>query len=526
MNVDAANLLPLPGLVDVRTVEQRVRLLREAKLPYMFAVAVQAFRYELPWAPFGQQEDMSGLPYLGIEDWTSVYFLSPAHPQWLGLAQAMIRGLYQHFGDDPLFCGWVTPTDIFFVEQEGRWTEFSPPMVQGFGPWLREQKGVTTLAALNARYGIRLTSRDHVDPALPPWPYYGIYTGAPGRLEHQSWRDYWEYRMWMIRHLQYDGMVRFARALGDRRPFGCYGYYHGQDEESYLPDLKALGGFTTFGTEGKPGYAFITEHVLRPLAGAPPFVAEYQALLPGYKDIEEKNPDRLLATIMLAGGQNLNFTMFRNRPFSATIPGTHKGDIVARALDRQQQWIEVLPPFAQANIYPWEMGCYSARESAGGNIAQYLWPAYPNYVLKSYFSDAMLAAQKLIFVARVDGGVHNPDFTPAMQQQLVRYVRQGGKLVLISPDSARYTRDNPFEQFALLTALGWPDRSVLMPPPEGEITVTNSGLFTSAGTLKLAGLVPYRCKMISQHRYLFPASTIHTQGPAVIKGRNWIETHR
>jgi hypothetical protein len=79
-----------------------------------------------------------------------------------------------------------------------------------------------------------------------------------------------------------------------------------------------------------------------------------------------------------------------------------------------------------------------------------------------------------------------------MRAQLVRYVLQGGNLVLVSPDSARYTRDNLAQQFALLTELGWPDAGALEPAKDGQLEAkpVAGGLFKTATTLALAGPAP------------------------------------
>lgn len=71
-----------------------------------------------------------------------------------------------------------------------------------------------------------------------------------------------------------------------------------------------------------------------------------------------------------------------------------------------------------------------------------------------------------------------------------RYVKQGGKLVLISPESGRYTRDNPREQFELVRVLGWRDYDSLMAPTSGVVQATTTGLFTQAKELTLAGPLP------------------------------------
>jgi len=490
----APELLPLPGLINLRTVEERVYLLREAGMPYMFAISIGCFHYAPAWMDFGMQEDMSGLPYVGWDSWDWAYFLSPAAPAYVEGLQTMIQALYARYGNDRLFRGWAHQTDILFAEHGNRRVDCSPDMQRGFVRWLREQKGVATITELNTRYGTQLTDWGKVDTPLPPARYYGLYSGAPDATEHQSYRDYWAYRVWAIKHLQNDGMVRFARALGDSRPFGFFSYSFGQDEENYLPDLIKLGCFTTLGTEGVPSHNFIRNKVLMPIYGGHAYVAEYQALLPGYKDMEERDVDNIFATVMLAGGRNININMFRVGPYSQTIPGAPKASIILRGLERQRLWMEALPAFARSEIYPWEVACYNFGESGGSELAQYLWPRYPNHLLKGFMPDTAFSEQKLIFIPKVDGSVHNADFTPEMRAKSVNYVKGGGRLVLVSPDSARYTRDNRAQQFALLTELGWRDHFALLPAKKGlvEATPVARGLFKTTKKLTLAGPLPGR----------------------------------
>lgn len=491
LRVGAEELLPLPGLVDLRTVEERVRLLREAGMPYLLDLGTPHFRFEPGWAAFAMQEDMFGLPYVGLDQWTSAYFMDPSSPAVVEMLQTMIRALYARYGNDPSFRGWIFWTDILFVDQGNRRTGYSPSMQDGFIPWLRKEKGIASIEELNARYGIQLGKWDEADIPLPPVRYWKEYAGSPVRTEHQSYKDYWDYRLWQIKHLHHDGMVRFARSLGDTRPFGFYSYSCGQEIEYHLPELISLGCFTTLGNEGFPGYNFIRNGTLSPFYGGHAYLAEYQSYVPGKKEMNEKDCDRILSTVMLTGGRNLNIMTFLN-PSAHYRPNEAKSNIVKKGIDRQRLWMEALPAFAKTEIYPWEIGCYNFGESAGGAIAQYLWPAYPNHLLKSFMPDAALAEQKIIFVPAVDGGIHNADFTPSMQEQLVRYVQQGGKLILVSPDSARYTRDNPNEQFALLAKLGWKDLPALLIEKKDivEAAAVNGGKFKRTKQLKLAGSVP------------------------------------
>jgi hypothetical protein len=477
-------LLPLPGLVDLRTLSERVRLLREAGQPYMFQVGQPGHHYHPEWMAFASQEDTSGLSYIGHDNWANTYWPCVAAPQFIELIQTMIRALYGACGNDPLFRGWTYQCDVLFLEHSNRRVDFSPTMQAGFVKWLREQKGVATLTDLNARYGTQLTDWEQVDLPLPPARYFGRYSGAPDRAEHQSYRDLWAYRMWCIKHLVNDGMARFARALGDPRPFGFYSYSFGQDEENYLPDLIALGCFTTLGTEGLPSHNFMRNKALMPIYGGHAFVTEYQVIVPGRKEMGDRDSDNAFATMMLAGGRNINLTMFTASP--------KQDQTVADALERQRRWMEVLPEFAKSELLPWEIACYSFGESGGNPTAQYLWPRYPNHLLKEFMSDAALAEQKLIFIPPTDGSTHNESFTPAMRAQLVRYVLQGGKLALTSPESARYTRDNLAQQFALLRELGWPDAGALEPAKDGEVEAkpVAGGIFKTAKTLKLAGPAP------------------------------------
>jgi len=483
VGVQVSHLLPLPGLVDLRTVAPRVQLLRDARQPYMFGITGPEWHYHPEWMAFAPQEDASGLTYVGHDGWANSYFSSPAAPPCIELMQAMIRALYGACANDPLFRGWVHQTDILYAEHGNRRVDFSATMKAGFVKWLREQKGVATLTDLNARYGTQLTDWDQVDLPLPPARYFGRYSGAPDRAEHPSYRDYWAYRVWTIQHLQNDSLVRFARALGDPRPFGFFNYSFGQDEENYLPDLIALGCFTTLGTEGSPSANFMRNKALTPIHGGHAFVIEYQALVPGAKEMGDRDCDNALATVMLAGGRNINLNMFRIGPSDPRHP---------TAFERQRRWMEALPELARSELLPWEIACYSFGESGGLPTSQYLWPRYPNHLLKGFMSDAALAEQKLIFIPPTDGSVHNESFTPAMRAQLVRYVQLGGKLALTSPDSARYTRDNLAQQFALLTELGWPDAGSLEPAKDGESEAkpVAGGLFKTAAALKLAGPAP------------------------------------
>ncbi|MFZ2656267.1 MAG: hypothetical protein WAX69_15150 [Victivallales bacterium] len=485
-------VLPLPGFVDARSTQMRFRLLREAGLPYMIAFSAPHFQYDPAWLPFRQQEDISGIQYIGLDEWANAYFMSPASQA--EVVQPLVKALYERFGDDPSFLGWVYWTDILFVDHGERRTDFSPPMQNGFVKWLKEQKGITALSDLNARYGTNLASWDEVDMPLPPAERMKGYTAAAGRLDNQAWRDSWTYRMWVIKHLDNDSMARYSRQLGDTRPWGFYSYSYGQDEEEYLADLISLGCFTTLGTEGSPSYGFIRNKTLMPYHAGHAYLAEYQAFLPGFKEMEEKDCDRILATVMLSGGNNLNIAMFLNGPFSQIAPGAHKAPIVVKGLERQTKWITALKEYAHSDIFTWEIGVYSYGESAGGAIAQSLWPAHPNHVLKVFMSDAAFNAQKIIFIPAISGGANDADFTPEMREKALRYVMGGGKLVLVSPDSARYTRDNRAEQFALLTELGWKDRPVLLPEKKGVLNAkpVDGGLFKTKGCLKLAGPVPER----------------------------------
>ncbi len=488
VHAGASTLLPLPGLVDLRTVTPRVKLLREAGQPYMLAITGPHQHYHPAWMAFAPQEDTSGLTYVGPDGWANGYFPCPAAPQYIELMQTMIRALHGACGHDPLFRGWVHQTDVLFLEHGNRRVDFSTSMKAGFVKWLREQKGVVTLTDLNARYGTQLTDWEQVDLPLPRARYFGGYSGSPDRAEHQSYRDYWAYRVWTIKHLHNDSMVRFARALGDPRPFGFFSYSFGQDEENYLPDLIDLGCFTTLGTEGMPSHNFMRNKALMPVYGGHAFVTEYQATLPGYKNMEERDVDNAFATVMLAGGRNINLNMFLVGP---SDPRYGKG-VVRDALERQRQWMEALPEFARSELLPWELACYNFGESGGNPTAQYLWPRYPNHLLKAFMSDAALAEQKLIFIPPTDGSVHNESFTPAMRAQLVRYVLQGGNLVLVSPDSARYTRDNLAQQFALLTDLNWPDAGALEPAKDGQLEAkpVAGGIFKTTTSLALAGPAP------------------------------------
>ena len=485
----APDLLPLPGLADLRAVEERVRLLREAGQPYMLAINGPNHHYHPAWLAFAPQEDTAGLTYVGWDHWANGYWPCPAAPQYIALMQTMIRALYGRYANDPLCRGWVHQTDVFYLEHGNRRVDFSSSMKAGFVKWLREQKGITTLTDLNARYGTQLTDWDQVDLPLPPARYYGRYSGAPDRAEHQSYRDYWAYRVWTIKHLHNDSMVRFARALGDPRPFGFFSYSFGQDEENYLPDLIALGCFTTLGTEGLPSHNFMRNKALMPVYGGHAFVTEYQSIVPGRKVMGDRDSDNAFATVMLAGGRNINLNMFLVGPMHGQ---TGKGTVAYDALERQRRWMEVLPEFAKSELLPWEIACYNFGESGGNPTAQYLWPRYPNHLLKAFMSDAALAEQKLIFIPPTDGSVHNESFTPAMRAQLVRYVLQGGKLVLISPDSARYTRDNLAQQFALLTDLNWPDAGALERAKDGQLEAkpVAAGIFKTTTSLTLAGPAP------------------------------------
>ncbi len=487
VDVHLANAMPLPGFFDLRSVHSRIELLRKAGMPYMLALASIHQHYSPAWMPFNQQEDMCGIQYVGHDSWARGYFAAPITHKYI--LQPLVKELYRHFGNDASFLGWVFWTDVMFLDHGRRRTDFSPAMQEYFSVWLNEVKGIDTLTKLNARYGTAITSWDEVDIPLPPPHLHKSYSAAAGRFDNPAWRDCWDFRMWVIKNLHADSLARYSRSLGDTRPWGFYSYSYGQEEEDYLEDLIELGCFTTLGTEGKPAHNFIRNKVLMPYYSNHAYMSEYQSFLPGFKHMAEKDCDRMWSTVMLTGGNNMNAAMFLH---GQILPGRHKQQILLRGLERQRQWLPALREYAKTDIFPFEIACFSSGESGGMPVSGVLWPEYPNHMLKEHMSDAAFAEQKLIFIPPTYGGSHTRDFTPKMREKAVRYVMNGGRLVLVSPESAQYTRGDFGEQFALLRELGWRDTIALSNVDQGNSqgVPAPGGIFATAATFELQGAAP------------------------------------
>ncbi len=511
---------PLPGFFDSRSIDLRTKMLREAGLPYMFNLPHPFDSHRPLWTPMNPQENYMGLSWTR-KNRPRQYYQTPAMtPVYI---RKIIRHFYDRYKNDPQFKGWVLWSDRFYGDPVR--SDFSPMVAKEFVTFLREQKRIHNVDELTKRYGCKINSWEDVGIPMPPLEALTKYTGKNSRNAPESCKDLIEFKAWFVKHVQNDLIARFTRKLGETRAIAFYAYPT-VNIEYYLEDLLSLGSFVTIGREGSVYADNIRNQSLPPYYLNYAFLNEYTGHVPGCErghiwriDMVERGSDRILASHMVAGGKDLNFAMLYPGPRSPGVnyskvnerwlsPAKRKKRVEARqkvinaGLDRQTAWIKTLRKgFVFSDIIPWENGVISAGtnggSSGGSGISQFLWPRYPHHLLKKYSPDSAFSAQKIIWIPETTGTFdYDSDFSPRMQNKVLRYVRNGGKVVFVSPDSARYTYGKSKEQFVLLKKLGWSDIGGISSNANGKhhynaVPVKNS-IFRQAKSIKMTGSLSHR----------------------------------
>lgn len=479
-SLKSAGMMPLPGLVTFDGLDTRVRLLREADLPYMFAP--DRSRHQPRWLPAEPMEDYQGLSlYASPAHGWQKYFLSMASSGFHQTLAQVLTACYRRYSADPLFSGWAYETDITWVDHGNSETDYSPGMQEAWLRYLQEDLGLRMIETLNQRWGTNLKNWSQVHLPLPTPEQLARYSRNASLNDDLVWQDYWNFKNDMQLGEYMGVLVGTLRNLGDARPVIFYDTYYAINVDNWLRDMFPDYGFHTMGVEG---VRFLEEPLTAYAAGGA-FLSEYQNLIPQKQG--DHNVDMILAAVLWTGGSR---TCHFNTFYNASNPDAmHAAG--GRRLERQLAWLNSL----KADFFPaaspaWELGCFWGTTNVSvpgcGNLLKTFWEhaQIPSHIVKSYFPQEFWNQRSVI----VCGDYALDDES---REKMLEYVRQGGKLVLLSPQVGRWTIPKTEEDHILLRELGWTDLAALKTEDARKVIAHSSGgLLGQTQPVQLLGQVP------------------------------------
>jgi len=478
LSMGLEEVMPLPGFFDTRSVELRTRLLKKAGFTYNFAIPRHVDLMKPEWFPYLPEENCMGLSWVSPNSGQNPLASLPTQ-------KLLFDHFYGLYKNDRGFMGWVLWSDLFF--RDSCRAGFSPGLQSSFIRFLSEVKGVKSDVALNRRYGVKGAKLDRSLIPVPLLDCRNAYGAENERFASPAHRDLIEFKTWLLKDSLFD-LLFHMRTAGETRGVGFYAI-PSLSVEYYLDELLKHGVFTTIGREGSVYHDTLRNQSYPVFYRDFHFLNEYTAFTPGceygryWTDMAERDCDRLLSTLMMTGGKNINFTMLYPGPdfsglkckggepfwtYSAGEKEAYFAPVRKRqeaGLSRQSKWIDAVNGgFIRSEIVPWNMAVLShgvcGGNSGGTGIGDYLAGDYPFHLLKDYSEERGFSGQKLIWVPESPGLFNfDADFSRKMFDRLVRFVKNGGKTVILSPDAGRYTFGNAEEPFYLLRALGWNDVS-------------------------------------------------------------------
>ena len=458
-------IAPLPGFVRTRSLEERLSYARQYGLITVIAPTPPNHRWDPEWLPWECQEDYQGLTHWRKEPWNCQYFSDHSNPIYRDLIRRILVGVYDHIKNDMDVMAWNYQTDIFFVDHDGGFAGYSVSSQDAFRRFLQE-KLVLSLKQVNERYGSEYASWD--DVVIP----------MPG-LDREAWkstiyyRDVMAFKSEVVREFYVDFFTGTLRAEGDTRPTSFYHPYWGIDEDYYLKEVFASGGYASTGHGDTPVKCI--SYADRAFLNKSIWQAEYQAIVPGPKR-GKWDADQIVAGMLLFGGASMHMNMFYN----VMQPG-HQTPTISSGLERQSIWSAMLAEMSAAEIPKIDFASYSDES------LYYLFryrAQVSNHMLRDYYPQEAWDGRKCLILTR-------PEINPEGIQKVKAFVKKGGRLVFFDPAAAsRFTGEGE-ELTDLLSSFGWAGTAKTQDPGQDEVEAkSEQNLFVQEKVLRLMGCPP------------------------------------
>jgi hypothetical protein len=397
--------------------------------------------------------------------------------RWSAAYSQAMAGIFQALGryllNEPAIVGYHSDTSQeALFDHAGMITDYSPWARRAFAAFLRDRRGLS-LEEVNTRYGAAWQSWDEVQ--LPQ-------AGLPqdGSDLSPAWQDFSAFKQATVRRGLVDLCVNPLRKTGDPRPVFFYHENWGGNIDEVWSDSARLGAVPMGGAGNDPTSAY-HYHVRAALYGGVYSHEPHAA----YFDPSGANVGDIFSGAFASRGRGgMMFFYYDPRQVAANpklwerVAG-HLGALRERGASR-------LPPFDLAIYVPCNQDRFGGRDFASyphGGMTLCVEALHRERLLPGVLTrlapPEAWAGLKLVCVE--DCGVMDR----AEIERLTRHVREGGKLFL-SCEEGRRVLDAPEADFALLRALGFPDRHGLNYADEGRAEITlRTPFFTDRKTLHL-----------------------------------------